>query len=303
VTPQHFGEQIAILRGHGQLMQLHQLASALRDGKLPRRAAAITFDDGYANNLHHAKPLLERYDVPATVFVTAAYVGQEREFWWDELERLLLQPGKLPNLLDLKVNGTPCHWELGDAAVYSSEEYSRYCSWTVREDEPGPRQRLYRSLYQLLRPLADSERCQLLNELTAWAGSERTVRPSHRALSAQEVVELATGGLVEIGAHTMTHPALAELPPAEQTQEIQGSKSRLMEILNQTVVSFAYPFGSRRHYTSETAAIVQQAGFGSACSGFSGLVCPGTDRFQLPRFVMRNWDGDAFAQQLREWCS
>jgi peptidoglycan/xylan/chitin deacetylase (PgdA/CDA1 family) len=79
----------------------------------------ITFDDGYADNLHNAKPLLERYDIPATVFVTTGHIGHEREFWGDELDRLLLQPSTLPELLGLSINGSPYQWELGEVAHYT----------------------------------------------------------------------------------------------------------------------------------------------------------------------------------------
>jgi len=301
VTPQHFAEHLEILCEHGHLMQLQQLAQMLRDGNLPRRAVAITFDDGYANNLYHAKPLLERYNIPATVFVTTGYVGETREFWWDELERLLLQPGTLPETLALTFNGSPCQWQLGDSAHYDEEKYWRHCGWDIRQDDPGMRQGLYRTLYQLLRPLPDVKRQQVLDELRAWAGAEPVARPTHRALSPEEIIHLAKEGLVEIGAHTVTHPALAELPIAAQRSEIQGSKTRLQEILGCEVSSFAYPYGSQRHYTPETATIVQEAEFGSACSGSSGLVWRGVDRFQLPRVSVRDWDGAAFESRLQEW--
>ena len=301
VTPQHFLEHLEILRKHGELMQLQQLARALRNRDLPRRAVAITFDDGYANNLCHAKPLLERCDAHATVFVASGYVGEQREFWWDELERLLLQPGTLPKMLRLTINGRQFERQLGDAVNYSEEEYSRHCSWDIRQDDPSLRQGLYRSLYQLLRPLADRERRQILDDLRTWAGAEPLTRGTHRALSPNEVIELAAGGLVEIGAHTVTHPALAELPTAAQRSEIEGSKTTLEKILGHTVTSFAYPYGSPRHYTSETTAIVKEAGFGSACSGAAGLVWRGADLFQLPRFSMRDWDGETFEIRLQEW--
>ena len=62
--------------------------------KLPRRTVIITFDDGYADNFHTALPLLQEADCPATVFVTAGKIGAERDFWWDELERVILVPDK-----------------------------------------------------------------------------------------------------------------------------------------------------------------------------------------------------------------
>ena len=66
----------------------------------------VTFDDGYADNLWNAKPLLERYDVPAAVFVTTGYAGQDREFWWDELETLLLErAGRCRKRCTLNING------------------------------------------------------------------------------------------------------------------------------------------------------------------------------------------------------
>jgi peptidoglycan/xylan/chitin deacetylase (PgdA/CDA1 family) len=85
---------------------LQQLVEALQEGKVPARAVVVTFDDGYPDNLHEAMPLLERYDISATMFVTAGQLGSQREPWWDELDRLLLQPGILPPKLRLNINGS-----------------------------------------------------------------------------------------------------------------------------------------------------------------------------------------------------
>src|SRR4051812_47294780 len=100
VTPRRFTEHVEALQQHARAMRLQQLPQGLLKGDLPDRSVVVTFDDGYADNLHNAKPVLERYDVPATVFVTTGYIGQEKhEFWWDELDRLFLQPGVLPEKL------------------------------------------------------------------------------------------------------------------------------------------------------------------------------------------------------------
>src|SRR5262249_41133353 len=155
-------EQLEVIRRYGFPVRLQQLVGALRDSKVPNRAVVVTFDDGYADNLHQAKPLLERYDIPATVFVTVGQVGSRREFWWDELDRLLLQPGTLPAKLCLSSNGSVYEWGLGEASTYPEEDYRRDRGWHVeRQDDPSPRQHLFRSLHDRLRLLPDAERWQI----------------------------------------------------------------------------------------------------------------------------------------------
>ena len=112
---------------------------------------------------------------------------------------------------------------------------------------------------------------------------------------------MADDGLIEVGAHTVTHPVLSALPIEAQNAEVQQSKSDLEEVLGRPVTSFAYPFGSAADYTEETIAAARRAGFLRACSNFPGVVGPDTDRFQLPRFLVRDWDGDEFDRRLRDW--
>jgi peptidoglycan/xylan/chitin deacetylase (PgdA/CDA1 family) len=263
---------------------------------------AVTFDDGYADNLSCAKPLLERNDLPATAFVTTGYIGGKREFWWDDLERLILEPGRLPSMFRMNINGSVLQWSLAEASHYSEASYRQHRHWNVeQEHDPSPRQRLYRSLCPRLGPLSDGERRSVLDELSAWAGAEPISRPTHRTLTPDEVVRLADGDLVEIGSHTVTHPVLSGMPTATQRTEITQSKARLEEILGREVSSFAYPYGRHADYTEETAGIVREAGFMSACSNFPGSVRGGVNPYELPRYLVRNWSGEQFAHRLREW--
>ena len=71
---------------------------------------AVTFDDGYLDNILNAKPILEKFEIPATVFVCAGMIGRDGELWWDQLERALLLTKKLPNWLELDVNGQHFEW-------------------------------------------------------------------------------------------------------------------------------------------------------------------------------------------------
>ena len=298
VTPQHFAEQLEILQKYTHPLSLQQLIQAHQDGNIPERAVVVTFDDGYADNLYHAKPLLERYGIPATVFVSTGYLRKQREFWWDELERLLLKPHKLPEKLSLNINGSIHHWELGTATDYSQEEYQGDRNCKAWEAKPGSRMSFYYSIWQVLRPLSEWERIKALDELLIWANAESTVRKTHRSLLPEEVCALGQGELVEIGAHTVTHPFLSAQSTALQRDEIQQSKADLEEILNRPVTSFSYPFGDR---TAETVELTRTAGFDCACSTVEDIVWQQSHCFQLPRFAVENWNGEEFTQQLLKW--
>jgi peptidoglycan/xylan/chitin deacetylase (PgdA/CDA1 family) len=301
VTPEHFAEHLVVLSGEYQPISLQRMRQTLESGQSPNRAIAVTFDDGYADNLWNAKPLLEAHDVPATVFVATGQLENPREFWWDELDRLLLQPGRLPSYLDLTIEHKPHHWDLGAAADYSmaAHQRDRHWNWYVQEQaDPGPRQSLYRALYQLLYPLATDQRQAILDQLVTWAGLTVDGRPNYAALSATEVNRLSNGGLVEVGAHTINHPFLSTLPAEVQWQEIQQSKTALETLIDQPVHGFAYPHGN---YSPETMELVEKAGFTYACATIEGRVGCKNHGFQMPRVVVEDCDGETFARFLANW--
>ncbi len=299
VTPQHFDEHLEILCRYAQPIGLEELSLALKKDKLPRRGVVITFDDGYIDNLQYAKPLLEHHNIPATVFITAGQLGRKTEFWWDELERLFLQPGDLPPTLSLRINGSTYEWNITEPTEYTKNDYEQYRSWHIEKpDDPTPRHKLYLSIYQLLHPLHEIERREIIKRLQIWAGKDSMYRPSHRALTADELILLAKGGLIEIGAHTMTHPMLASQSALMQRDEVMQSKTCLETILNHPVYSFAYPHGS---YTNETISLIQEAEFRYACSSDTDAVWRGADPFTIPRVVVRDWGGDEFAHWLKSW--
>lgn len=299
VSPAHFAEHMNVLRKMARPIALQRLANALRDGKIPRRAVAVTFDDGYFDNLEYAKPLLERYDVPATFFVAPEVSTDTGEFWWDTLERIFLQPGSLPPTLRLTIDGVLHEWQLGSSAVYTADEFARHYSWNYgRKDDPTPRQAVLRSIHRLLSSLSDDKRKSALQELRAWAGVDATLRPDYRTLTPAQTMCLAQGELCRVGAHTMTHPVLAKLSPERQHHEIRQSKSRLEQIVGQPVTSFAYPHGLKSDYSDTTVDMVRRAGFDCACAAFPGIVRYDADMHQLPRLLIRNDDGDSFAERL-----
>lgn len=300
VKPRHFKEHLECLQLHYQPMSLRELKQRLDSRQIPYRAVVITFDDGYADNLYNAKPLLERYGIPAVVFVTSGYLGQSREFWWDELERVFLTSVKLPESLRLTIQGETYSWRVGETEANGETSFKPGLPWNVTmESYPTPRHRTYCELLILFRALDYETRERLLIQITQWAGMSRDGRPSHRTLCADEIPRLSRGKLVDIGTHSVTHPVLAVEPLEVQTKEIIGCKRQLEGILGKPVTSFSYPYGGNGDVGRETIALVREAGYQVACANFPMAITSRFDPYWLPRCLVRDWDGEEFARQLR----
>lgn len=300
VSPRFFEEHLEIINRDYRPINLQDLGESLRGAHGLRRSVVITFDDGYAENLYQAKPLLERYGVPATFFLTTGYIGQRREFWWDDLERLLLGPSQLPRDLRIMVNGHVYRWDLGDSATWTGDMAPAHLEWDVTCPEIStPRHEAYRALHGLLKPLDSKERSSVLADLAKTAGVTSEGRPTHRVLGTEEVQQLSNGGLAEIGAHTVTHPQLSALSAKEQSWEIRECRRSLENLTNRPVVSFSYPFGSQGDFDNVATDLIREAGFRQACAAVPGVVTHKSDLFKLPRFIVRNWDGDEFTRRIR----
>lgn len=302
VTPERFAAQMTYLSRHFELVSLHELVSRRSHSTVGSRLVAVTFDDGYADNLSQAKPILESCQVPATVFVATAALETGAALWWDELEHLLLHPSSLPASLTLDLDGQRFAWSLGDDADYTCEHFAAHRKWNVlRREDPTERHALYRALCRLLRPMTDGTRQRTLTVLRDWAGGPSHAGSSAHMLTRDEVRSLAAGPWVEVGAHTVSHPVLADLPMAVQRSEIGSSRQCLEAMVNRPVTTFAYPYGTRADYTKATASLVEEEGFALACSNYPEAVTRTSDVFQLPRFVVRDWPEERFARALAAW--
>jgi peptidoglycan/xylan/chitin deacetylase (PgdA/CDA1 family) len=292
VSPSHFAQQLQVLKAIADPISLESLVKAKSDRELPARPVCVTFDDGYADNLFAAKPALEAYGVPGTVFITPGYLGVPENLWWDELAKLILDPASRLDELRLSLSGNNHAWVFPQGP-------GGHSAWRAWEPVPGPRQAAYLEIYEALVKLSDAGREEAMEQLRR--GATYTDRRQHRAMTEDEVRQLAEGELVQIGAHTLTHPILAQLAPEQQQQEIAGSKSRLEALTGRSITTFAYPYGKKNHYNRQTVATVRANGFACACSNFGGLVTRSSNRFQLPRFQPMDWDGDRFAEVVEGW--
>ncbi len=302
VAAERFDAQLKLLRRLAHPLSLPELVARARTGRLPPRAVAITFDDGYPDTVEDALPILERHEVPATVFVCTG-LSPRHEYWWEELTSLLLRPGRLPRRLRYWRDGRERVWELGRDMRYGAAAAARHRRWRAFSGtHPTRRHSLFEELWQILRVLPLPARERLMRRLRTWAIlPERRTQARARPLWRPEIRALAASPVVEIGAHTVTHPVLARLPADEQWSEIEESKRRLEAVLGSSVQAFAYPYGARGCYTRETAELVREAGFALACSTRPGRVKRRANRFALPRMAVGNWSAAAFRRWLDGW--
>lgn len=291
VSPQRFGEQMAMLKKYAQPIRLGELIQHLRSGRCPERAVAVTFDDGYADNLYQAKPILDRHQIPATVFIATDYVRQERPFWWDILEDICFQPQQLPRTLHWPLAGREEPIDLGQAAAGRTSGAGVF-PW---EAEPGTRLHFFYTVWEkLLRlPLADRE--DALRQLADWSGQQPRQAADRRPMRPDELPALESSGWVEIGAHTASHAALSAHSRTLQREEIAKSKSYLEYLLRHPICTFSYPYGD---YSRTTVALVKALGFTGACTTQESIVWKRSRSHYLPRFNVLNWKGDTFKNRI-----
>jgi peptidoglycan/xylan/chitin deacetylase (PgdA/CDA1 family) len=301
VSPGHFEGHLQAIRERGTPLQLDELIDRLTSGTLPPNAVALTFDDGYESILRQARPLLEQYEVPATMFLPTGALSQTREFWWDELERIFLQPGNLPRMLELEIDHHNFHWDLGDAAVYLQEEFEQNLSWRASYPTPGPRQRLYTELWELLHPADPQLIARILDKLFDWAGLSPEPRLTHRPITWTEVTDLKKDPWIRFGSHSLSHSSLASLTIENQAYELRQSKTDLEAATGYRVTSLAYPYGTMKDYSVQTAALAREAGYKMALINSPGILDRNADLFYLPRFYVDDWDKEKFTRQLLQW--
>jgi peptidoglycan/xylan/chitin deacetylase (PgdA/CDA1 family) len=286
VSRRRFAEQIEVLARTVRPMRLSDAARALTERSLPSRGVVVTFDDGYRDTLDEALPLLERAGIPATVFVTTGSPG--REFWWDELTRIVMNSETSPDKLRLEIPGRSSSWSFGS-------NYAR-----TSADSVALRRTWLTAVAGDLRALSPTEREAVLSALREWAGPSTAgdTAGCSRALTIVELQQLAASPLIEIGAHTVSHPMLSTLSRTQQQEEVQRSRLDLQRFTGMSVTSFSYPHGA---YSHETLSTVAEAGFTVACCSTADVLRSASDVLTVPRLWVGDQDGESFSSWLQGW--
>ena len=255
-----FEWQMELMARNFNVLPLAQAIERLRTKSLPARAAAITFDDGYADNVENALPVLTRYGLNATFFIGSAYLNGGR-MWNDSIiEAVRRAPEPILDFRSL---------DLGSYPSANIDQRRETATALIRD----------------LKHRSQDERSCLTHEICDIVGTEL---PPSLMMRDEQVLELCRAGM-GIGAHTATHPILTRLSAQEARSEIASGREYLATLTGQPVELFAYPNGfPGRDYTAEHVKTVRDLGFKAAFSTASGAASADSDLFQLPRFTP--WD-------------
>ncbi|TQV71759.1 polysaccharide deacetylase family protein [Exilibacterium tricleocarpae] len=217
VEPETFGHHLRQLQRHFTLIPLREWIDRWSaDRPLPAKACAITFDDGWADNYEYAFPILQREQVPATLFAVSHMIGTDQQFWPNRINDLLRRP--------------PRHWQSID-----------WLQPLLANPAQVPDQETIAGVIQHLKQHPDSLLHQRLAQIdTSGDGG------GHDAalMNWTQLREMAASGLVDVGSHTCHHFRLREdLEPKVLIKELEDSKARLQAELDQPIELFCYPNG------------------------------------------------------------
>lgn len=246
VNLENFEDQIAWLNSQYKVCSLTEfLEFENSDGK-----AAITFDDGYRDNLVNALPILKKYNCPATIFVSCGLINRTASMWWEELKYLQNRCGELTI----------------DGYTYSLGDLCQLC----KNNDP-----------QEVEDLLQKLRKNLQNEQFNY---------DDLVIDIEELKSLDKEHLISIGLHTQNHVALHTLGDTELREEIHQSKDQLESWLNHSVNHMSYPYGEKIHINDRVLSTVQEANFKAAFSTQYGFITAQSNPLKLPRLVISGHD-------------
>ena len=255
-----FDEQMGRLKQTMRVLPLLAAVEQLSKGSLPKRAVAITFDDGYRDNFEVAAPILLRHGLHATFFVSSGFLDGGRMFNDTVIETVRRLP---------------------EGVV----ELPPPLSEPFLVDGLSSRRQLIRKVLSAVKYLSFAERSVAVEKFAALSPEPL---PDSLMMSSEQVAALDASGM-EVGGHTVDHPILARVSPDEAAHQIAQNKKDLEAIVGRSLRLFAYPNGKPGlDYRPEHRALVEELGYSAATSTSRGVAGSRADRFQLPRFTP--WD-------------
>ena len=257
ITTALFEQQMRFLSKHYTVVSLAELTRRLAGG-LARPVVAVTFDDGYQDNYHNASPILRKYDLPATIFLTTGTMDSREPLWFERLAAGFQKTSKA--VLDVEI-GPRNRFPLGTEAE---------------------RLEANDAVFSIVRTLPDSDRRQWLEMILQQLGVEEDGQLKDRMLTWEQAREMHREK-IDFGGHTVTHPFLSRMTGAQFTWEVAECKRRIENELQIQVRHFAYPNGREEDFGPANKGLIRGAGYTAAVTTIWGTNYPATDLLELRR--------------------
>lgn len=251
-----FARQMRVLDRIANVVPLDDALDALAAGRpLPPRAVALTFDDGYRDNLGLAAPVLRGYGMPATIYLVPGFLSGERHAWW---ERLGWAVGRA-RARRLRLNGHELVLDDDGTALRAVETLVK----RMTHDE---RMNAVEQLVEDLRPSGEYHADELFLDWDAARG-------------------LAPAGMT-VGSHTLAHAILGRETAADQRADLRESRRLLQRELGVEAATLAYPNGTPADYDDATFAAAREAGYSHAVTAWGGPVSADAPPYEITRTMV-----------------
>jgi len=251
ITPNFFEGAILHLKRRGiDLISMDEVARRLTEQDFSRHFAAITFDDGYRDNLEHALPILARHEVPFALYIATSFADKLGELWWVTLERVIAKTDRIV----IEIDG---------------QERFFYCERSSRKNE------VYAQIYWWLRNIKDETRMRtIVRDLSQRYGVDPDLPCRELCMSWPEIGRIASSPLATIGAHTVNHVMLKKRPLEQAVEEMRRSREVIEASLGKRCEHFAYPVGDKTTAAAREFRLTQDLGFKTAVTTRPGVLYP-----------------------------
>ena len=255
VSVSKFKEQLIFLKKNYNLVCLDDL---LNFKKSKRFKISITFDDGYKDNLNFALPILNEFNIPATIYITTKFFENEFSLWWYEIKDYIWE-----NSENIKF-------------IYNEKNYD----FPIKKN--SEKLKSFEKLMKITKKLDKNNQNKFLNALT-----KTNVRKQYKneILSKEDVKLLSSNPLITIGAHTHNHLSLKNLKKNDCIKEIKISKQILEDLISRKINHFSYPYGTKNDAGKREFEIVKELGFRSAVTTSVGKLSK-KKLYNLPRIYI-----------------
>ncbi|MDX9763246.1 MAG: polysaccharide deacetylase family protein [Desulfomonilia bacterium] len=264
VAEETFEKHIAFLKKKFSIITLDEMVRRIDRGQSVNRCCSITFDDGWKDTYEAAFPILKKYQVPASIFLATGYIGTDKWFWPEELNRCLRM------LFDMRSN----HLETGNIL--------KQLNIDLHENKGKNRTELINDVIERVKGYHPDQRELLMKRLRGiFPDSSR----ERLLMNWDEVSQMHESGLASFGAHTVNHVYLDQMEAEAIRYEICLSKQMIENHLGVPATLFAYPNGN---YTASNIAMLEQNNILGAVTTRRGYVDKNTPLLEMPRIAMHD---------------